>query len=163
MSEINPYFGLSNEQVERLMHAVSRKQLSTPRAFGDPERMHWGVGVEPANTIFNTSSGEIHVGDYSFFGHNVTLLTGTHDIRKKGPARQRAIPAAGRDIRIGKGVWICSNVTVIGPCTIGDDAVIAAGSVVLGGDLPGGFIYAGTPARQIRRIDFEDAGEAGAE
>ena len=163
MSEINRDCGFSDEQVESLAIAVAGKQLSMPRVWGDHQRVHCGVGVELVNTLFNTSSGEIYIGDYSFFGHNVTLLTGTHNIRKRGLARHTAIPAAGRDIRIGNGVWICSNVTVIGPCTIGDDAVIAAGSVVIGSDLPGGFIYAGTPARQIRRIDFEDAGVAGAE
>ena len=107
------------------------------------------------NALFNCSSGNISIGDYSFFGHNVCLLTGTHDFRKKREGRF-PYPEEGRDIRIGEGVWIASNVTILGPCTIGDHAVIGGGSVVCGGNLPGGFLYAGFPAKPIQPIDFED-------
>ena len=115
-----------------------------------------GKEVFVCNALFNCSSGDISIGDHTFFGHNVCLLTGTHDFHKKERGRQGAIPQKGRDIRIGKGVWIASNATILGPCTIGDHAVIAAGSLVCGGDLPGGFIYAGSPAKPVKPIDFED-------
>jgi acetyltransferase-like isoleucine patch superfamily enzyme len=129
--------------------------LSTPRGWGNPDRISLGKEVFVCNTLFNCSSGDISIGDYTFFGHNVCLLTGTHDFRKKGKERF-PFPEEGRDIRIGEGVWIASNVTVLGPCTIGDHAVIGGGSVVCGGNLPGGFFYAGFPAKPIKPIDFED-------
>jgi len=44
--------------------------------------------------------------------------------------------------------------TVIGACTIGDDAAVAAGSLVLGGTPEAGCVYAGVPARWVKKIDF---------
>ena len=45
--------------------------------------------------------------------------------------------------------------TIIGGVTIGDNAVIAAGSVVIR-DIPADSLAAGNPARVIRRISAED-------
>ncbi|MBR8429662.1 hypothetical protein K6Y76_22955 [Burkholderia cenocepacia] len=66
-------------------------------------------------------------------------------------------PRDGRDIVIGKGVWIASNAIVLGPCTIGDNAVVAAGAVVTGGQLESGCLYAGVPAKRIRTLIGEDS------
>jgi acetyltransferase-like isoleucine patch superfamily enzyme len=153
---IESYVGLTSEQIERIVQLVSQRLLATPRSWGNPDRISVGKGVLVSNTLFNCSSGDISIGDFTFFGHNVCLLTGTHDIRKKGRERH-VFPTSGQDIRIGEGVWIASNVTILGPCTIGDHAVIAAGAVVCGGDLPGGYVYGGVPARQIEPIDFYDS------
>jgi acetyltransferase-like isoleucine patch superfamily enzyme len=99
-------------------------------------------------------SGSIYIDDFSFAGHNVSLLTGTHDLNKKNSERRDVIPLNGNDIRIGKGVWICSNATIIGPCTIGDNSVVAAGSVVTT-DIPSNVIYGGIPAKLIKNINFD--------
>ena len=45
------------------------------------------------NALFNVSGGTITVGKYAFFGHDVAILTGTHDIEKFGRERQLAVPA----------------------------------------------------------------------
>jgi acetyltransferase-like isoleucine patch superfamily enzyme len=162
MADAKPPVELSPEQLDQLIHQVNHALLTRPRIWGETRRVVLGNNVHLANTLFNTSSGMIIVGDDSFFGHNVCLLTGTHDYRKRGKARQASIPDIGRDIFIGQGVWISTNVTIIGPCTIGDHAVIAAGAVVCGGELPGGHIYAGAPAKPIKAIDFDDAPEGAA-
>lgn len=148
--------GMSHDDFQALVHQVNHTLLTTPRCWGDADRLSLGNNVHVANALFNTKSGTISVGDDTFFGHNVCLLTGNHKIGARGKARQYGIQQTGRDIVIGKGVWIASNVTIIGPCTIGDDAVIAAGSLVCGGVLPGGYVYAGAPARSIKPIDFDD-------
>lgn len=162
MADNKPSAELGKEQLDYLAHQVNQVMLTEPRVWGETRRVVVGGNVHLANTLLNTMSGMIVIGDDTFFGHNVCLLTGTHDYRKRGTRRQAAIPSTGRDILIGRGVWISTNVTIIGPCTIGDDAVIAAGSLVLGGDLPGGYIYAGAPAKAIKAIDFEEpqGGEA---
>ncbi len=50
---------------------------------------------------------------------------------------------------IGDRVRIYANAQVLGPVTIGDDAVIAAGAVVLS-DVPAGMMAAGVPARVVK-------------
>ncbi|WP_449290609.1 methyltransferase domain-containing protein [Oscillibacter ruminantium] len=58
---------------------------------------------------------------------------------------------------IGEGVWLASNVTVLGPCTIGDDAVLAAGSVVLPHTvIPPGTMYAGIPAKFVKKLTADE-------
>jgi acetyltransferase-like isoleucine patch superfamily enzyme len=124
--------------------------------FGNRDRVHLNTKENMVNTLFNTSSGEIFVDEYTFSGHNVCLLTGTHDYTKKNEKRLLN-PDSGRDIHIGKGVWLCSNVTVLGPCNIGDNAVIAAGAVVTSNTIiPSGEIWGGVPAKFIKRIEFEE-------
>ena len=132
---------------------IAQQLLSTPRVFGDQARLKVGHGVVLNDALINTSSGTVVLHDHVFFGHNVSLLTGTHDYRRTGRERQTAVPPSGRDITVHEGAWLGSHVTVLGPCVIGQHAVIAAGSVVLS-DVEPGAVYAGSPARKIKSIEF---------
>lgn len=124
----------------------------TTRCFGSRERVHLGNNTSLVNTLFNTASGEIFVGDYTFAGHNVSIITGSHDIYKTRADRMFSI-ANNNDIVIGKGVWLCSNSCILGPCIIDDDAVVAAGAVVLPNThIERGDVYGGVPARKISSI-----------
>lgn len=121
------------------------------RVWGDRSRLRISSSAMMTNTLFNTISGNIEVGAYTFAGHNVSIITGTHDYKKTMENRMYSIPAKGRDIIIGDGVWICSNALILGPCRIGNHAVIAAGAVVLSGsDIPPYTIVAGVPAKPIK-------------
>ena len=133
---------------ERLAPAIAQRSIKIQTCWGDWSRVHIGSRVQLVNALFNTSSGHIWIGDDTFFGHNVCVLTGTHDVTKTGMERTQH-PTEGRDIGIGQGVWIASNATILGPCTIGDYAVVCAGSVVVG-DVKPGWLYAGIPAKPIR-------------
>ena len=55
-------------------------------------------------------------------------------------------------IVLGKNVWIGSNSTILQGVTIGDGAIIAAGSVVTK-DVAANTIVGGVPARFIRDIN----------
>lgn len=107
------------------------------------------------NAIFNAVSGTIKIDAHVFFGHYVSLLTGTHDVNKTGRQRQEAVERTGRDIWIQEGAWIASNVTILGPVTIGKHAVVCAGAVVTK-DVEEGTIVGGVPAKFIRKINFDN-------
>lgn len=139
------------ELAEKLAPFMAQKLLMYPKIWGDPKRIQHGKNVEVVNTLFNTTSGNIVLEDGVFCGHNVCLLTGTHDITKTGYERSYSFPTEGYDIVIRKGVWLASNVTVIGPCEIGENAVVAAGSLVLE-NIPANCLYAGSPAKFIKKI-----------
>lgn len=145
--------------------------LFRPLVYGDPARLHIAPTAVVNNALFNLSSGEITVGEYAFFGHNVSVLTGTHDWTRFGAERQVAVPASGRDVVIEEGVWVSSSAIVVAPCRIGAHAVVGVGSLVLG-DVEPYTVVAGNPARVLRtipgpgepeeqRVD-PDAGPAGA-
>ncbi|MBV9205303.1 MAG: acyltransferase [Actinobacteria bacterium] len=113
--------------------------------YPDPGRVHVHPTAVLNDALLNVSSGDITIGPYTFLGHRVSLLTGTHDFSRFGAERQVAVPKTGRDIVIGEGVWLASHVIVVGPCTIGDHAVVGVGSLVLK-DVAPYTVTAGSPA-----------------
>ena len=119
--------------------------LRRPLIYGDPARLHMHPNAIVNNALFNLSSGDVTVGRYAFFGHNVAVLTGTHDVTKFGPERQVAVPGTGRDVVIGEGAWLSSFAIVVGPCSIGEHAVVGVGSLVLH-DVAPYTVVAGSPA-----------------
>lgn len=94
----------------------------------------------------------IYVGDYALFGPNVVLATANHpflpELRKKG--FQYNLP-----IHIGEGCWMGAGVVVVPGVTIGEYAVIGAGSVVTR-DIPPRVLAAGSPCRVLRELDERD-------
>lgn len=162
LAEISPQLQAQvSTQVAAQVHDILNTQI---RVWGDRERLHIAPTAGTVNTLFNTASGHITLGDYSFTGHNVSILTGSHNIQKQNLARMQDYLDEGRDIVIGQGVWIGSNATVLGPCTIGDHAVVAAGAVVIAGTtVPAGAIVAGVPAKVIKMIEFETDSEMAVE
>ena len=86
------------------------------------------------------------IGDDSFISHGAKFINDPFSIG--GPAmRNRAL---WRETRIGSHVSIGTNATIL-PVTICDHVVIGAGAVVTKDILEPG-IYAGNPARLLRRL-----------
>lgn len=140
------------ELVAKALAEQKPDPLETMLVFGDHDRLDIHPTAKVNNALFNLSSGRVTVGEYSFFGHGVSVLTGSHDVERFGLERQEAIPREGHDVEIGRGVWVASNATVVGPCRIGDHAVVGVGSIVLE-DVDPYAIVAGNPAKVIRVID----------
>jgi acetyltransferase-like isoleucine patch superfamily enzyme len=102
----------------------------------------------PASVMFNTRSGSIRIGAECVFGEDVMLHTGKHlNVREAAEANLplHSVPAAGRDIVIGRGCYIGSRAIVVGPAIVGEFAVIGAGAVVTR-DVPAYTFVAGVPA-----------------
>lgn len=105
---------------------------------------HVGINI----SCFFDLIGTISIGDYTGIGPEVMMITGTHDI---GPAAKRVGPPRAEPIVIGKGVWIGARCTIMPGVTIGDGAIIAAGSVV-SKDIPPNVMAGGNPARVLRKL-----------
>lgn len=131
---------------------IDECRLRQYQVFGDESRLSIAPTASVQNALLNVKSGRITIEDHVFFGHNVTIVTGTHDIRKFGAERAASMPSSGYDVLIKKGAWLATNVTIIGPCTIGENAVVAACSLVRE-DVPPYSVVAGTPARIIAMLD----------
>ncbi|MGH3566691.1 MAG: acyltransferase [Pseudonocardia sp.] len=135
------------QQVEQL----KLDALYDCRWHGDRSRLHLPESAIVNNALFNMSGGAITIGEYAFFGHDVAVLTGTHDVEKFGRERQLAFPRSGRDVVIGDGVWLASHVLVLGPVTIGEHAVVAGGSLVRENVEPY-TVVAGRPAKVVKQL-----------
>lgn len=140
------------EHLATASHVPPNDLLMYERVYGDRAKLHIDPTAVINDATFNLSSGEITIEEYAFFGHGVSVLTGTHDIRTFDRARQITVPKSGRDVVIGRGVWVSSGAMVLGPCRIGEHSVVAAGSIVMG-DVPPYTVVGGTPARALKTLD----------
>jgi maltose O-acetyltransferase len=85
----------------------------------------------------------VTIGDKTQIGPGVQILTADHP---RDFATRDAGLEFGRPIHIGRNVWIGGGALVLPGVTIGDDAIIGAGSVVTR-DVPRGATTMGNPAR----------------
>jgi maltose O-acetyltransferase len=85
----------------------------------------------------------VSIGDKTQIGPAVQILAADHP---RDPAERTAGLEFGRPIRIGRNVWIGGGAIILPGVTIGDDALIGAGSVVTR-DVPAGAVAVGNPAR----------------
>ena len=103
------------------------------------------------NCFFNhncslTAAENIVIGNQCMFANNFVVVDHDHD-RKDGKILIELVSAP---VKIGNNVWCGANVTVLKGVTIGDGAVIAAGSVV-NRDVAAYSVVAGVPARKISK------------
>ncbi len=90
----------------------------------------------------------VTIGDNVFIGPNVTICTVIH---APEPERRNAGIMKALPVTVGDNVWIAADVTVLPGVTIGEGAIVGAGSVVTK-DVAAFTLVAGNPAREIRRV-----------
>ena len=94
---------------------------------------------------------KVTIGDNCMFAPKVGIYTATHPL----DAKTRISGAEfGKPINIGNNVWIGGSAVICPGVTIGDNAVIAAGAVVVK-DVPSNVVVGGNPAKVIKFIDQE--------
>jgi len=91
--------------------------------------------------------GGLEIADDVMIGPNVSLITSGHPLE---PSQRRARVIA-KPIVIERNVWIAAGATIIGGVTVGENSVVAAGSVVTR-DVPPNTLVGENPARVIRSI-----------
>jgi maltose O-acetyltransferase len=91
---------------------------------------------------------DVTIGDDFLAAPGLTIDTGTHDPLTLEPT--------SKPVNIGRNVWCGTNVTILPGISIGENAIIGAGSVVTR-DIPSNSIAVGVPARVIRALT-RDAG-----
>ncbi|MGN7159977.1 sugar O-acetyltransferase [Sphingomonas sp. SAFR-052] len=85
----------------------------------------------------------VTIGAKTQIGPGVQILTADHP---RDPTVRAQMLEFGRPIVIGANVWIGGGALLLPGVTIGDDAIIGAGSVVTR-DVPAGATVVGNPAR----------------
>ena len=89
---------------------------------------------------------EVEIGDQTQIGPGVQILTADHP---RDPGQRAEGIEFGRSVTIGRNVWIGGGAIILPGVSIGDDAIIGAGSVVTR-DVPEGATAVGNPARLKR-------------
>jgi maltose O-acetyltransferase len=107
-------------------------------------RLHCGNHVALGDTHF-FDRAPVYIDDYCGFSFRNVVVTSMHDVRDFN----RVI---AKPVILERNVWITVNCTILGGVRIGENSIIAAGSVVTH-DIPGNVLAAGNPCRPVRTIE----------
>ena len=110
-------------------------------SFGHSAFLGWGTIIACRESIA--------IGDDALIAEYVTIRDQDHRYGGDVPTAQNGFETA--PIIIGNNVWIGAKATITKGVTIGDNAVIAAGAVVIH-DVPANTIAGGVPARVLKAI-----------
>lgn len=111
-------------------------------------RVLTGVDIHPQATIGrNVQIGHgmgVVIGATAHVGDGCEILQGV----TLGRLRDVTLPDGRKHPHLGKRVQVGANAVLLGPITVGDDANIGAGAIVLQ-DVPAGWTAVGNPARLL--------------
>ncbi len=109
-------------------------------SVGNDVSVNRGCSFYPS---YHFKEAEIVLGNNIRLGPNVSFLAAGHDHTRLD------LPDIAARIEVKDHVWIGANATILQGVTIGEGAIIAAGSVV-NKDVPAYQIYGGVPAKFIK-------------
>jgi acetyltransferase-like isoleucine patch superfamily enzyme len=94
----------------------------------------------------------VTIEDYVFIGHNVTFINDAYPrATTPGGMLQSEKDWKVEPTRVKRGASIGSGSTILSKVTVGENAIVGAGSVVTR-DVPANTIVAGNPARLLRKL-----------
>ncbi len=142
------------------MRALCRRRF---RAFGEGAEFRPGayavccseisigrrVVVRPGSQLMASPGGAIAIDDDVLMGAGVHIYVNNHRFEDLQLSIIDQGHAAPEPVHLKKGCWIGANALILPGVTIGENAVIAAGSVVTR-NVPDRVVAAGNPARVLR-------------
>lgn len=110
-----------------------------------PQCVSIGRRVSVAEFVHIWGGGGVEIGDHVMIASHAVVTSQTHDLETE-LYRDSDIM---KKVTIGANVWIGSHSIILPGVTIGDSAVVGAGSVVTR-DVPPGALVSGSPAKVVR-------------
>lgn len=140
------------EEIRNFLSQITATKIDESVTVFTPLHINYGKHIKIGKNVFINFDcvfldlGGITIEDNVQIAPKVSLLTESHPLN---PAeRQSLIP---KSIHIKNNAWIGANATILQGVTIGENAVVAAGSVV-SKDVPDNVVVGGVPARIIKEI-----------
>ena len=124
---------------------IEAREVSSEIIFGANIRINNGATVI-------SEKGTIEIGNDFLAGINLTILNS--NFHNLDPNLRFKDSGESGDVYIGNNVFCGNNVTILKGVRIGDNSVIANGSVVIS-DVESNSIYGGNPAAFIKHITVE--------
>jgi len=129
------------------VHLGSRVFLGRSGVFQGTGAISIGAGTYVGNFFDFNCRGRIEVGENCMFGNFVTLVDNNHGTSPSRDMKEQ--PFEVKPIVVKRNCWLGEKCTVLAGVTIGENAIVAAGSVVTR-DVPANAVVAGVPARILR-------------
>lgn len=140
------------EEIRSFLSQITGTEIDESVMVFTPLHINYGKHTKIGKNVFINFDcvfldlGGITIENNVQIAPKVSLLTESHPLN---PAeRQSLIP---KSIHIKKNAWIGANATILQGVTIGENAVVAAGSVV-SKDVPDNVVVGGIPAKIIKEI-----------
>ncbi len=140
------------EEIRNFLGQITATEIDETVTVFTPLHINYGKHTKIGKNVFINFDcvfldlGGITIEDNVQIAPKVSLLTESHPLN---PAeRQSLIP---KPIHIKKNAWIGANATILQGVTIGENAVVASGSVVTK-DVPDNVVVGGIPAKIIKEI-----------
>jgi len=117
--------------------------------------------IDVGNLVFignncHLSVDNVRIGDYTMFASQVSIVGGDHRFDIVGTPTRNTGREERKGVSIGKDCWIGHGVIVLDGVNIEEGTIVAAGSVVTKSLEPYS-IYAGVPAKKIRKRFDKDS------
>ena len=144
------------DEIRRLFSELTGRSVDDQFRLIPPFYTTCGRNISVGRNVFINQNCTLYdlapvtIGDDVLIGPNVSLITDGHPVAPS----QRTAYVVAKPIVIERGVWIAAGAIVIGGVTVGENSVVAAGSVVTK-DVPANTLVGGNPARVIRSIEGE--------
>jgi len=144
---------IDTEKMHELLEQITESKIDKSVAIFTPWYVNYGKNTKIGKNVFINFDcvfldlGGITLEDNVMLAPKVSLLTESHPISPKN--RQSLI---AKPIIIKKNAWIGANATILQGVTVGENSVVAAGSVV-SENVPDNVIVGGIPAKIIKKID----------
>lgn len=145
----------TDEEIRTYISGITGQEVDESFSLFVPFTADFGKNIKIGRNVFINSGcrfqdqGGITIGDGSLIGHNVVLATINHDYNPKKRGTMYLKP-----IVLEENSWIGSNATILSGITIGENSIVAAGSVVTK-DVPANTIVAGNPAKFMSNLEDE--------
>lgn len=109
------------------------------------------VVIRPNSFLIATNEGEIHIDDDVLIGSGVHIYVSNHRFDNIEIPIYYQGHTSSKSVKLKKGCWIGANTIILPGVTIGENAVVGAGSIVTK-DVPAKCVAVGNPARIIKKI-----------
>lgn len=142
----------NSDEIREFLSKITASEIHKSVTVFTPFHINYGKHTKIGKNVFINFDcvfldlGGINIEDDVLIAPKVSLLSEGHPINPK--ERHSLIP---KPIHIKKNAWIGANATILQGVTIGENSIVAAGSVV-SKDVPNNTIVGGTPAKIIKTI-----------
>lgn len=142
---------LFTDQIEpwSLMQVGARCEIHPSVSFREGQNIVIGerIRIQPFSCLWASPNARIVVGDGSGLGPGTMIFSSNHQYVPGQPYIDQ--PYNERDVIIGRNVWVGARCVILPGVHIGDNAVIAAGSVV-NKDVAEATLVGGVPAKLLK-------------